>query len=45
MNGKIYFYDLKQLSEFLKEFTGSTAIFEVHENSSCRWVLEFKGGF
>jgi hypothetical protein len=45
MNGKIYFYDLKQLADFLREFTGSTATFEVKQDSSGRWVLEFLGGF
>lgn len=45
MNGKIYFYDLKQLAEFLREFTGSTAIFEVKQEGTGRWVLEFTGGF
>jgi hypothetical protein len=45
MNGKIYFMDLEQLSTFLKSFVGSTAIFEVKQDSVGRWILEFKGGF
>ena len=45
MDGKIYFLDLKQLSDFLTEFTGSTAKFEVRQDGSGRWVLEFTGGF
>jgi len=45
MNGKIYFYDLKQLAEFLSHFTGATAIFEVKQETVGRWVLEFLGGF
>ncbi len=45
MNGKIYFYDLNQLSDFLKSFVGSTATFEVKQDGSNRWVLTFLGGF
>jgi hypothetical protein len=45
MNGKIYFMELSQLSEFLKEFTGSTATFEVKQDGNGRWVLEFLGGY
>lgn len=45
MNGKIYFMDIEQLAKFLKSFTGSTATFEVKQDSSARWVLEFKGGY
>lgn len=45
MSGKIYFWSLRELAEFLKEFTGSTATFEVKQDSSKRWVLEFLGGF
>ena len=44
MNGTITFYNLEQLAEFLKEFTGSTAMFEVSQDSSMRWVLQFTGG-
>jgi hypothetical protein len=44
MNGKIYFDDAHQLSFFLKAFTGSTAIFEVHFQNN-QYVLEFTGGF
>ncbi len=44
MNGKITFTSLVDLAEFLKEFAGSTATFEVEERGSV-WVLEFKGGF
>jgi hypothetical protein len=45
MNGKIYFNDLNQLGTFLRFFTGSTAIFEVKQEGTGRWVLEFTGGF
>jgi hypothetical protein len=45
MNGSIFFYDLKQLADFLKEFTGSTATFEVKQEGAGRWVLTFQGGF
>jgi hypothetical protein len=45
MFGKIYFMDLKELADFLKVFTGCTAIFEVKQDSNGRWVLEFLGGF
>jgi len=44
MNGKIYFDDLGQLAEFLKEFTGSTATFEVRPDGR-KWVVIFLGGF
>lgn len=45
MSGKIYFEDLHQVAEFLKHFTGSTAIFTVKQEGAHRWVLEFDGGF
>ena len=46
MNGKLYFNDLKELAEFLKHFTGSTAIFEVKQClTTKRWVLEFLQGY
>lgn len=44
MHGKIYFTDIKDLAEFLKEFQGSTACFEVSKNNS-QWVLTFNGGY
>lgn len=45
MNGKIKFFDLRQLADFLKEFAGSTAIFEVRqEQNTGYWILEFTGG-
>jgi len=45
MNGRIKFFDLKQLADFLKEFTDSTAVFEVwQEQNTGRWILEFSGG-
>lgn len=46
MNGKIKFFDLTQLAEFLKAFAGSTATFEVwQEQNTGRWILEFQGGY
>ena len=45
MKGKIYFDTLKELSQFLKEFNGSTATFEVVKMSEGQWVLTFLGGF
>ena len=45
MSGKITFNDLKDLAEFLNHFVGSTAIFDVKQDGSMRWVLEFTGGF
>ena len=45
MDGKIYFWDLKQLAEFLEHFVGNTAKFEVKQDGSNRWVLVFTGGF
>jgi hypothetical protein len=46
MNGRITFWELKDLAEFLKAFTGSTATFEVNQDQNTkRWVLEFKEGY
>lgn len=45
MNGKIHFYELEDLVEFLKAFTGCTATFEVKKTGGSHWVLEFLGGF
>jgi hypothetical protein len=46
MNGVIKFNDLNQLADFLKAFTGSTAIFEVRQcETTKRWILEFTGGY
>jgi len=44
MNGKIFFSDTNELAEFLKNFTGSMATFEVQYQGS-KWVLTFLGGF
>jgi len=44
MNGKIFFDNTSDLAEFLKDFTGSTATFEVQRQGS-KWVLTFLGGF
>lgn len=44
MHGKIYFHNLESLAEFLKEFTGSNATFEVVKESG-QWVLSFNGGY
>ena len=44
MNGTIEFNDVKSLAEFLKYFTGSTAVFKVVESHNC-WLLTFTGGF
>lgn len=45
MNGKIFFNDTKELTDFLSEFTGNTATFEVRRHGASGWVLEFLGGF
>lgn len=46
MNGRIKFFDLAQLADFLKAFTGSTATFEVwQEQNTGRWILEFSDGY
>jgi hypothetical protein len=44
MRGKIFFDDLAELAEFLREFHGATALFVVNKAGS-RWVLEFTGGY
>lgn len=44
MHGKIYFNDLKELAEFLKEFQGSTACFEVSKQNAF-YELTFNGGY
>ena len=45
MHGKVYFNSTKELAEFLKALTGTTAVFEVHPNDNDRWTLEFTGGY
>ena len=44
MDGKIEFGTLKELAEFLQEFHGSTALFEVRQAGSV-CVLQFTGGY
>jgi hypothetical protein len=44
MNGTIYFDYASELAVFLKEFTGSTAIFEV-KYLDHQYVLQFTGGY
>ena len=44
MNGKITFETLKELAEFLKNFTGSSSLFEVAKGQN-QWLLEFTGGY
>ena len=44
MNGKIIFDDVIMLSNFLKEFSGSTATFEVYQEGSA-FILKFTGGY
>jgi hypothetical protein len=45
MNGTIDFPSLAELSSFLKEFCGSTALFRVVKVDNFCWRLEFTGGF
>jgi len=46
MNGTIKFNDLKELAEFLINFAGSTAKFEVMQDMTTkRWILTFTGGY
>lgn len=47
MYGKIYFMDLDQLTSFLAKWAEekNTAIFEVKQDNTMRWVLEFTGGY
>jgi hypothetical protein len=44
MYGKITFKTAKELAEFLKEFTGSTAVFNVTKQGND-WIMEFNGGY
>jgi hypothetical protein len=44
MYGKITFNNATQLAEFLKEFTGSTAVFVVRTYGDT-YELEFTGGY
>jgi hypothetical protein len=44
MNGTIFFDDTEKLVEFLRIWTGQTAIFTVHPNGDG-WKLQFTGGF
>lgn len=43
MNGKVILKDLETLAEFLKAFTGSTAVFEAYQCQG-EYVVVFKGG-
>ena len=45
MYGKIRFSDEAALARFLKEFVGSTAIFEVKSYDGTEYELTFKGGY
>jgi hypothetical protein len=45
MNGTITFETTRELAEFLRDFTGSTATFEVIKNGTDGWILRFLGGF
>lgn len=45
MSGTIDFTSLAELAQFLKEFTGSTALFRVYKVGDLTWRLEFTGGF
>lgn len=46
MNGTITFNDLRDLSDFLKAFSGATDVFEVKQcHTTKRWVLTFTGGY
>jgi hypothetical protein len=44
MNGTITFESWSEVAEFLKEFTGSTATFNIHREGS-RFILKFLGGY
>jgi hypothetical protein len=44
MYGKITFRNVRELAEFLKEFSGSTAKFVV-KNYGEEYELEFTGGY
>jgi uncharacterized membrane protein affecting hemolysin expression len=44
MTGKIDFDNVEQLAEFLKHFTGSTAVFKAYVYDSGQARLEFTGG-
>lgn len=46
MHGKIIFGSAEELAKFLKEFTGSTAIFTVRPyNDNGEYELKFEGGY
>jgi Holliday junction resolvase len=44
MEGKITFETLEEVAEFLKAFTGCTALFTVRKHGKD-WILQFTGGF
>lgn len=44
MYGKITFDSAKELATFLKEFTGSTALFTVQSDGG-KYTLQFTGGY
>jgi len=45
VNGKIKGLTLQEVAEFLKEFTGAAATFEVHRMGDETFTIEFTGGF
>ena len=45
MHGIIKFTSAKELAQFLKEFTGSTATFHATQKTEGTFELEFTGGF
>lgn len=44
MHGTILFRDVETLAEFLRSFTGCTALFKV-EGVHNGWLLTFTGGY
>jgi hypothetical protein len=45
MTGTIDFNSLAELATFLREFTGSTAVFRAFKVSDNLWRIEFTGGY
>jgi hypothetical protein len=45
MYGTITFASAKELAQFLKEFTGSTAVFQVDQMTDGTFKLKFTGGY
>jgi len=45
MNGTVTFSTVEDMAKFLKEFTGSSAVFTAEQKMDGTWVITFNGGY